>query len=87
MSELQDFILENKIEILIIIGIVLTMLVIINIKGFDLNEPKPESKLVQQVTVETFLGQGLGQGLEPNVDPSCPNMYSGNFSEFPENSL
>ena len=83
MSELQDFILENKIEILIIIGIVLTMLVIINIKGFDLNEPKPESKLVQQVTVETFLGQGL----EPNVDPSCPNMYSGNFSEFPENSI
>jgi hypothetical protein len=74
MSELQDFILENKIEILIIIGIVLTMLVIINIKGFDLNDSKPESKLVQQVTVETFLGQG--------VDPSCPNMYSGKFSKF-----
>lgn len=82
MSELQDFILENKIEILIIIGIVLTMLVIINIKGFDLNDPKPESKLVQQVTVETFLGQGLEQGLEQDVDPSCSNMYSENFSKL-----
>jgi hypothetical protein len=30
------------------------LLVLINIKGVDLNAPKPESKLVQQVTVETF---------------------------------
>ena len=59
-------------------GIVITVLVIINMKGIDLNESKPESKLVQQVTIETFLEQGL----EQIVDPSCPNMYSGNFSKF-----
>lgn len=74
MSGIKDFILENKIEILIIMGIVITLLVIINIKGFNLNEPKPETKLVQEVTVETFS--------EQSVDPSCPNMYSGNFSKL-----
>ena len=30
------------------------LLVLINIKGIDLNETKPQSKLIQQVTVETF---------------------------------
>jgi hypothetical protein len=78
MSGIKDFILENKIEILIIMGIVITLLVIINIKGFNLNEPKPETKLVQEVTVETFSEQGL----EQSVDPSCPNMYSRNFSKL-----
>ena len=55
MSEIVDFIKENIKEIVIIIIVVLFLLVLINIKGVDLNEPKPESKLVQQVTVETFV--------------------------------
>ena len=54
MSEIVDFIKENVKEIVIIIVVVLFLLVLINIKGVDLNAPKPESKLVQQVTVETF---------------------------------
>ena len=54
MSEIVDFIKENIKEIVIIVVIVLFLLVLINIKGLDLNAPKPESKLVQQVTVETF---------------------------------
>ena len=54
MSEIVDFIKENIQDIVIIIIVVLFLLVLINIKGVDLNEPKPESKLVQQVTVETF---------------------------------
>lgn len=54
MSEIVDFIKENVKEIVIIVVVVLFLLVLINIKGVDLNEPKPESKLVQQVTVETF---------------------------------
>ena len=41
-------------KIAIIVIIVFILLVIINIKGINLNEPKPESKLVQQVVVETF---------------------------------
>ena len=54
MSEIVDFIKENVKEIVIIVVVVLFLLVLINIKGVDLNAPKPESKLVQQVTVETF---------------------------------
>lgn len=54
MSEIVDFIKENIKEIVIIVIVVLLLLVMINVKGVDLNAPKPESKLVQQVTVETF---------------------------------
>jgi len=58
MSDIVDFINSNYLNILIIILIVLTLLVIINIKGINMNPPKPESKLVQEVTVETF-DQGI----------------------------
>lgn len=54
MSEIVDFIKENIKEIAIIVLVVLSLLVLINIKGIDLNAPKPESKLVQQITVEAF---------------------------------
>jgi len=54
MSEIVDFIKENVKGIVIIVVVVLFLLVMINIKGIDLNAPKPESKLVQQVTVESF---------------------------------
>jgi hypothetical protein len=54
MSEIIDFINENIQEIIIIVVVVLFLLVLINIKGINLNAPKPESKLVQQVTIETF---------------------------------
>jgi hypothetical protein len=54
MSEIIDFIKENMQEVVIIVVVVLLLLVLINIKGVDLNTPKPESKLVQQVTVEKF---------------------------------
>ena len=54
MSEIIEFIKENIQEIIIIIIVVLFLLVLINIKGVDLNPPKPESKLKQEVTVETF---------------------------------
>jgi len=54
MSEIVDFMKENSKTIIIIVVVVLLLLVIINIKGIDLNPPKPETKLVQQVTVETL---------------------------------
>ena len=54
MSEIIDFMKDNYLTISVIVIGVLTMLVIINIKGIDLNAPKPESKLVQKVTVETL---------------------------------
>jgi hypothetical protein len=51
MSEYMDFIRENYLSIIIIVSFVLILLVAINIRGIDLNAPKPETKLVQQVTV------------------------------------
>jgi hypothetical protein len=54
MNNLVDFIKENYLNILIIVIVVITLLVIINLKGINLNPPKPESKLIQEVTVETF---------------------------------
>lgn len=54
MSEIIDFIKENIKEIGIVSIFVVFLLVAINATGVDLNVPKPESTLVQQVTVETF---------------------------------
>ena len=54
MSEIVDFIKQNAWEIIIVAIVVILLLVLINIKGINLNAPKPESKLVHQVTVETF---------------------------------
>lgn len=54
MSEIVDFMKENSNMIILIVIVVLILLVVINIKGIDLNPPKPETKLVQQVTVETL---------------------------------
>ena len=54
MIEIINFIKENVKVIIIIVVVLLLLLVLINIKGIDLNETKPQSKLIQQVTVETF---------------------------------
>ena len=54
MSEIVDFIMENLQEIGIIILIVFFLLVLLKIKGINLNAPKPDSKLKQEVVVETF---------------------------------
>ncbi len=50
MSELMEFIRENYLSIMTIVLFVIILLVVINIRGIDLNAPKSESKLVQQVT-------------------------------------
>ena len=54
MSEINVFIKENYVSIAVLVSIIFALLIIINIIGWNLNPPKPESKLVQQVTVETF---------------------------------
>ena len=54
MSDFVDFIKENGQTIVGIILFVLLLLVIIGIKGIDLNVEKPKSKLVQEVTIEKF---------------------------------
>lgn len=53
MTAIMDFIRENYLSIIIVVSVVLLMLIIINLKELDLNPPKPESTLIQQVTVST----------------------------------
>jgi len=65
MSEIVDFIKENYISIAVIILVVFALLIIISIREWDLNPPKPESKLIKQVVVETFEPQNMEK---PNND-------------------
>jgi len=76
MSELIDFIKANYLNIVIIVVSVLCLLVVIEVKDIDLNPPKPESKLVQQVTVETFEDINLN-----SYDNFC-DSYLGNSLEL-----
>lgn len=81
MSEIIDFIKENVQEIVIIVIVVLFLLVLINIKGIDLNAPKPESKLVQQVTVESFAMDDSDENIKKMMASSSENFcesYLGN---------
>ena len=54
MSEIVDFIKEKYVSIAVIVSIIFVLLLIISIREWDLNPPKPDSKLIQQVVVETF---------------------------------
>lgn len=82
MSEIVDFIKENVKEIVIIVIVILFLLVLINIKGVDLNEPKPESKLVQEVTVETFdTNEDLKKMMASPSDNFCES-YLGDSSNL-----
>ena len=54
MSEIVNFIKENYVSIAVLVSVIFSLLIIISIIGWNLNPPKPELKLVQQVTVETF---------------------------------
>jgi ascorbate-specific PTS system EIIC-type component UlaA len=54
MSKILYFISENYVSIAIIVSFIFTLLIIISIREWDLNPPKPQSKLVQQVVIEAF---------------------------------
>jgi len=82
MSEIVDFIKENSKEIIIIVIVVLFLLVLINIKGINLNEPKPKSKLVQKVTVETFDIQESDEKLILSSSENFCESYLGQSSEL-----
>jgi len=85
MSEIMDFIKENIQEIVIIVVVVLLLLVIINIKGIDLNAPKPKSKLVKQVTVETFVPDDSEENIKKMMASSSENFcesYLGNSQDL-----
>jgi hypothetical protein len=54
MNQIILFFKENYVSIAVIVSVVFALLIIISIREWDLNPPKPESKLVQSITVETF---------------------------------
>lgn len=68
MSEFVDFIKENYISIAVIVTVIFALLIIISIREWDLNPPKPESKLVQQVVVETFESQNIEKSNNDEVN-------------------
>lgn len=84
MSQIIDFMKDNLKMILFIVFVVFGLLVMINIKGIDLNPPKTETKLVQQVTVETFSSNTSFSEEDIVLQPSdsfCKS-YLGNSSEL-----
>ena len=54
MNIICSFLKDNYISIAVIVTIVFVLLIIISIREWDLNPPKPDTKLVQEVVVETF---------------------------------
>ena len=85
MNELIILIGENYIIILIIVLVILALLVIISIKGIDLNAPKPESKLVEQVVVETLDTMDQSQnldGLKLQASENFCDSYLGNSAQL-----
>lgn len=79
MSEFVDFMKENYKMIAVIVIVVIFLLVIIEIKDIEMNPPKPESKLVQQVTVETF--DSMSEKKANLADSFCKS-YLGNSQEL-----
>lgn len=80
MSELIVFIKENMISIGIIVVVVLLMLAVIELKDIDLNPPKPDSTLVQQVTVETL--ENMNMGKKSSLSDSFCESYLGKSSKL-----
>jgi hypothetical protein len=94
MNNIIDFIKQNYLNILSIVIVVISLLVIINFKGINLNPPKPQSKLIQEVTVETFdSGANFDSGININKEytqmklqpsDSFCESYLGKSSELEE---
>jgi len=59
MNQIILFLKENYVSIAVIVSVVFALLIIISIKEWDLNPPKPDSKLVESVTVETFYARAV----------------------------
>lgn len=84
MSEIIDFIKDNLQMIILIVIVILSLLVLMKIKDINLNVLKPESKLVQQVTVETF-SSGVSnptENIEFNPSDNFCASYLGNSEEL-----
>lgn len=86
MNGFITFIKENLISILFIVITIIGLLVLFSIKEWDLNKPKPDSKLVQEVTVETLESMNTIDIVNNNIF-SSPNdnfceTYTKNSAEL-----
>ena len=82
MSQFVEFIKENYVSIAILVSVIFALLIIISIIGWNLNPPKPESKLIQQVTVETFINDD-----QNNIIKELDNLKLGLSDSFCESHL
>jgi hypothetical protein len=80
MNEFVAFIKENYISIALIVSIIFVLLLIISIREWDLNPPKPDSKLVQSVTVETF-------SLDQDLTKEISDLKLGSMDSFCQSHL
>jgi len=87
MSELVDFIKENYVHIAIIVSFISTLLIIISIREWDLNPPKPDSKLVQQVVVEGFIVSGKVMSESGFTVPNETGTMDNSFELSPSDSF
>jgi hypothetical protein len=82
MSEIIELFKENYLAIATIIFVILGLLVVISVREIELNPPKPESKLVQEITVETFSTQENTEKLKMQPSESFCDSYLGNSQEL-----
>ena len=87
MSEIINFIKDNSKEIIIIVVVVLFLLVVMNIRGIDLNEPKEDTKIVQQVTVETVNTKTVEPFDIQETEQNIENQLSSSSQNFCESYL
>lgn len=80
MNEFVMFIKENYISIAVIISIIFVLLLIISIREWNLNPPKPGSKLVQEVVVETFFS-------DQDLTKEISNLKLGSTDSFCQSHL
>jgi hypothetical protein len=77
------FVRENYLNILFIVFFVFGLLILFHILGINLNAPKPDTHLIQQVTVETFAPSYENlDDLKMMPNESFCQTYLGNSAEL-----
>lgn len=87
MNQFILFFKENYISIAVIVSVIFALLLIISIREWDLNPPKPDSKLVQTVTVETFTQEVDGTNLDKDALKEIQNLKLSPLDSFCQSHL
>ncbi len=87
INELIFFFKENYISIAVIVSVIFALLIIISIREWDLNPPKPDSVLVQSVTVETFSQEVDGTNINKDALKEIQNLKLSPVDSFCQSHL